>query len=39
MRLTESSVAIRPRSPWEAIDLGVLLAGQHRGLLMGSWAI
>ncbi|KPB72977.1 DUF4129 domain-containing protein [Pseudomonas cannabina] len=39
MRLTESSVAIRPRSPWEAIDLGVLLAGRHRGLLMGSWAI
>ncbi|MCF5743541.1 MULTISPECIES: DUF4129 domain-containing protein [Pseudomonas syringae group] len=39
MRLTESTVAIRPRSPWEAIDLGVLLAGRHRGLLMGSWAI
>ncbi len=39
MRLTESNVAIRPRSPWEAIDLGVLLAGRHRGLLMSSWAI
>jgi hypothetical protein len=39
MRLTDSSVAIHPRSPWEAIDLGVLLARQHRGLLMGSWAI
>ncbi|RML94181.1 DUF4129 domain-containing protein [Pseudomonas savastanoi] len=39
MRLTESNVAIRPRSPWEAIDLGVLLAGRHRGLLMSSWVI
>lgn len=39
MRLTESSVAIHPRSPWEAIDLGVLLARQHRGVLMVSWAI
>ena len=25
MRLTDASVAIRPRSAWEAIDLGVLL--------------
>lgn len=39
MRLTDASVAIRPRNPWEAIDLGVLLAREHRGLLMGSWAI
>lgn len=39
MRLTEASVTIRPRSPWEAVDLGVLLAGRHRGLLMSSWAI
>ncbi|MFA1027531.1 hypothetical protein ALP10_02966 [Pseudomonas syringae pv. helianthi] len=39
MRLTESNVAIRPRSPWEAIDLGVLLAGRHRSVLMSSWAI
>ena len=39
MRLTESSVAIHPRNPWEAIDLGVLLARQHRGLLMASWAV
>lgn len=39
MRLTDSSVVIHPRNPWEAIDLGVLLAAQHRGLLMGSWAI
>lgn len=39
MRLTDASVAIRPRSPWEALDLGVLLARQHAGLLMASWAL
>jgi hypothetical protein len=39
MRLTEASVAIRPRNPWEAVDLGVLLARQHRRLLMTSWAL
>ncbi len=39
MRLTEASVAIRPRSAWEAIDLGVLLARRHSGLLMASWAL
>ena len=38
MRLTDASVAIRPRTPWEAIDLGVLMAARHRGLLMASWA-
>jgi hypothetical protein len=39
MRLTDASVAIRPRTPWEAMDLGILLAQQHRRLLMTSWAI
>jgi hypothetical protein len=39
MRLTDASVAIRPRTAWEAIDLGVLLARRHTGLLMASWAI
>ena len=39
MRLTEARVAIRPRNPWEAVDLGVLLARQHQRLLMTSWAI
>lgn len=39
MRLTEASVAIRPRNAWEAVDLGVLLAGKHRRLLMTSWAL
>lgn len=38
MRLTDASVAIRPRNPWEALDLGVLLAREHRRLLMTSWA-
>ena len=39
MRLTDASIAIRPRPAWEALDLGILLAGQHRGLLMLSWAL
>lgn len=39
MRLTEASVAIRPRTAWESIDLGVLLARRHAGLLMASWAL
>jgi hypothetical protein len=39
MRLTDASVVIRPRSAWEAVDLGVLLAKQHAGLLMLSWAL
>src|SRR3990167_6067652 len=39
MRLTDASVAIRPRSAWEARALGVLLAKQHAGLLMASWAL
>ncbi|WP_277960810.1 DUF4129 domain-containing protein [Pseudomonas sp. RIT-To-2] len=38
MRLTDASIAIRPRSPWEALDLGVLLARRHQRLLMLSWA-
>lgn len=39
MRLTDASMVIQPRNPWEAIDLGVLLARQHLGLLMSSWAV
>lgn len=39
MRLTEASVVIRPRSAWEAMDLGVLLARRHAGLLMLAWAL
>jgi hypothetical protein len=39
MRLTDSSVVIRPRTSWEAMDLGVLMAREHRALLMSSWAL
>ncbi len=39
MRLTDASVAIRPRSNWEAIDLGVLLARQHLRVLFCSWLL
>ncbi|NBF02893.1 DUF4129 domain-containing protein [Pseudomonas sp. Fl5BN2] len=39
MRLSDASVVIRPRNAWEAMDLGVLLSQQHRGLLMSSWAL
>lgn len=39
MHLSDASVVIRPRTTWEAMDLGVLLSQQHRRLLMTSWAI
>ncbi|MFJ2464042.1 DUF4129 domain-containing protein [Pseudomonas sp. NPDC087615] len=39
MRLSDATVVIRPRSTWEAMDLGVLMSQQHRRLLMISWAI
>lgn len=39
MRLTDASVAIRPRSAWEALDLGTLMARRQLGLLMASWAL
>ncbi len=38
MQLSDASVSIRPRSPWEALDLGTLLARRHAPLLMASWA-
>ena len=38
MQLTEANVAIRPRTPWEAIDLGTQLARRHAPLLMAGWA-
>lgn len=38
MQLNEASMAIRPRSAWEALDLGCLLARRHAGLLISSWA-
>ena len=39
MRLSDASAVIRPRTSWEAMDLGVLLSQRHRRLLMTSWAI
>lgn len=39
MRLTDASVVIRPRTSWEAMDLGVLMAREHRAVLMSSWAL
>ncbi|MFZ3281557.1 DUF4129 domain-containing protein [Pseudomonas sp.] len=39
MRLSDAMVVIRPRTTWEAMDLGVLMSQQHRRLLMTSWAI
>ena len=39
MPLSEAEVALRPRSPWEAADLGVRLVQRHAGLLLGSWAL
>ncbi|MHC8357803.1 DUF4129 domain-containing protein [Pseudomonas sp. LB3P81] len=38
MRLSDATVVIRPRTTWEAMDLGVLLSQRHRRLLMTSWA-
>ncbi|MBA1272085.1 DUF4129 domain-containing protein [Stutzerimonas azotifigens] len=39
MRLSDATMAIRPRSAWEALDLGVLLARRHAPRLMLSWAL
>jgi hypothetical protein len=39
MQLNETTLVIRPRNPWEAIDLGVLLAARHWRLLLSTWAI
>ena len=40
MQWTESTVIIRPRSAWEALDMGVLLAGRYRRqLISGALAI
>ncbi|WPO99127.1 DUF4129 domain-containing protein [Pseudomonas sp. HR96] len=38
MRVTDTAAVLRPRSPWQAIDLGLLLAGRHRRVLILSWA-
>ncbi|MDT3708910.1 MAG: DUF4129 domain-containing protein [Pseudomonadaceae bacterium] len=38
MRPAEANLTIRPRSAWEALDLGTLLARRHAGVLMFAWA-
>ena len=38
MQLTDARVVIRPRSAWEALDLGVLVARRHQRTLMLGWA-
>lgn len=38
MPLSSAEAALRPRTPWEAVDLGVHLVQRHAGLLLGSWA-
>lgn len=38
MQLTDARVVIRPRTAWEALDLGVLIARQHQRTLMLCWA-
>lgn len=37
MKLDEATAVLRPRSSWEAVDLGVALARRHWGALMRGW--
>lgn len=39
MLLSKAQAVLRPRNTWEAMDLGILLARRHAGLLMASWAV
>ncbi len=39
MHLSKAQAVLRPRTTWEAMDLGILLARRHAGLLMGTWAL
>lgn len=38
MHLNKAQAVMRPRNPWEAMDLGVLLARRHGVVLMATWA-
>lgn len=38
MQPSDSAFAIKPRSTWEALDLGILLAGRYRRTLTLAWA-
>lgn len=39
MHIADSIIEIRPRSAWESIDLGVLLARKYILLLMSTWLL
>jgi len=39
MRLEEVTAEIRPRAPWESIDLGCSLARKHIGDIWKAWAL
>ena len=39
MRLEDVTAEIRPRAPWESIDLGCSLARQHIGSIWKAWAL
>lgn len=39
MKLEEVTVALRPREPWEAIDLGCSMVRRDFGQLMALWAV
>ncbi len=39
MQLDKAQAVLRARNPWEAMDLGIVLARRHAGLLMATWAV
>lgn len=39
MRLEDVTAEIRPRAPWESIDLGCALARRHIGAIWKSWLV
>ena len=38
MKLETATAVLRPRSAWEAVDLGWIVARRHYGMLMAGWA-
>jgi len=39
MRLEDVTAEIRPRAPWESIDLGCALARRHLGTVLKAWGL
>ena len=37
MQLDAISIALRPRAPWEATDLGIALVRRHAGVIYAAW--